>query len=121
VIASGTVNSRLEAILRIVARGPDGATEEFDAVIDTGYSGSLLLPASLVRALGLVKRSSGRAQLADGSVRSMDSYLTEVWWGGTWQSVVASVLDQESLVGMSFLEGRELAIHVTPGGSVRVT
>ena len=40
--------------------------------MDTGYSGSLALPGSVAAALGLVRRSGGRAVLADGSSRQFD-------------------------------------------------
>src|SRR4051812_41783370 len=97
----GTVNARLEAIVRLQLRGPAGAELEIDALIDTGYTGSLTLPAGVIQALGLTRRSGGRAVLADGSVRRFDTFAAEVWWGGTWVPIVTSNLGDESLLGMS--------------------
>ena len=42
-----------EAVVSLVLRGPEGQTREVNAVIDTGYSGFLTLPAALVADLGL--------------------------------------------------------------------
>lgn len=42
-----------------------GKAWEVNAVIDTGYSGSLTLPPALVSELGLSYAFSGRATLAD--------------------------------------------------------
>jgi predicted aspartyl protease len=52
------------------------------AVVDSGFSASLTLPAAVVAALGLARQSGGAAVLADGSVRQFDIYAAEVAWGG---------------------------------------
>jgi clan AA aspartic protease len=116
----GTVNARLEAIVRLKLRGPAGDELEIDAVIDTGYTGSLTLPARVAQALGLSRRAGGRAVLADGSVRRFDTFAAEVWWGDNWVPVVTSNLGDESLLGMSLLAGRGLWVEVVDGGAVEV-
>ena len=118
--AQGTVTARLEAVLRLRVRGPTGDDAEVDAVVDTGYTGSLTLPAYVVQTLGLVRRSGGHAILADGSSRRFDTYSAEVEWDGAWRGVVASVVGGESLVGMGLLAGHELRVEVTDGGAVSV-
>ena len=52
-VIEGFVNANLEAVVLISIRGPQGSERETDAVIDTGYTGSLTLPPSLVAALEL--------------------------------------------------------------------
>ena len=118
--ALGVVNARMEAVLRLRVRGPDGAEAEIDAVVDTGYTGSLTLPASLATSLGLARRSGGRAVLADGSSRRFDTYAAEVAWVGSWRGVVASAIGDEALVGMGLLTGHELRVEVVEGGAVVV-
>lgn len=59
----GAVNAHLEAVVALRVRGPSGAEAELAAVIDTGYTGSLTLPESMTVALGLARRSGGRAVL----------------------------------------------------------
>lgn len=71
---SGTVSARLEAVIRLRVRGPGGTELDFDAVIDTGFTSSLTLPAGAVTALGLVRQSGGSVLLGDGSVRPFDVY-----------------------------------------------
>ena len=44
----GFVNANLEAVVSLSLRGSGGQEREVGAVIDTGYSGSLALPPSLV-------------------------------------------------------------------------
>ena len=43
-VIEGTVNSSYEAVISIPLRGPGGQAREIEAVIDTGYSGFLVLP-----------------------------------------------------------------------------
>jgi len=38
----GRVNARLEAKLRLTIVGPSGVRQDIDAVIDTGFTGSLV-------------------------------------------------------------------------------
>src|SRR4051794_867893 len=118
---SGTVNAQLEAVIRLRVRGPGGVELDFDAVIDTGFTSSLTLPAMAVTALGLVRQSGGSAVLGDGSVRSFDVYAAEVAWDGNWRPVLVSAVGDEVLVGMRLLAGHELRVAVVPGGPVEIS
>jgi clan AA aspartic protease len=120
VTVHGAVNARIEAILRLRVRGPTGSEIEVDAVLDTGYTGSLTLPTAVADSLGLVRRSGGQAVLADGSSRRFDTFAAEVAWGDSWRGVVASGLGNEVLVGMGFLAGHVLRIEAIAGGAVEV-
>jgi clan AA aspartic protease len=117
---TGAVNARHEAVIRLRLRGP-GAETEVNAVVDTGFTAALTLPAGVVAALGLVRQSGGTARLADGSVRQFDVFAAEVKWEGAWRTVLASAVGDEPLLGMRLLAGHKLAIEVVPGGAVEVT
>jgi predicted aspartyl protease len=58
------------------------------AIVDSGFTSSLTLPATVVTALGLARQSGGTAVLADGSIRQFDIFAAEVLWGGTWRAVL---------------------------------
>ena len=117
----GTVNAQGEAVVRLRVRGPSGAEQDVDAVIDTGFTASLTLPAATtVAALGLVLQSGGRAGLGDGSVRQFEIYSAEVEWDGNWQPVLVWALGEEVLIGMRLLAGHALRIDVVPGGAVEI-
>lgn len=120
-IARGMVNTQLEAIVRLRDRGPSGSEIELDAVIDTGYTGVMTLPATTVDTLGLIRQSGGQALLADGSSRRFDVFAAELEWGGRWRSIEVSALGTEVLVGMRLLAGHELRIGVVASGIVEVT
>ena len=50
----GVVNSAYEAVIPLSLQGPAGQAQQVEAVIDTGFTGFLTLPPSLVAELGLV-------------------------------------------------------------------
>jgi clan AA aspartic protease len=91
-----------------------------DAVVDSGFTASLVLSVAVVAALGLARQSGGGAVLADGSVRQFDIYAAEVEWDGGWRPVLVSAVGNEALVGMRLLAGHELRIAVVPGGVVEI-
>ena len=52
----GGVNASNEAVVALHVRGPEGRTRDIEAVVGTGYSGFLTLPAGLVAQLSLSVR-----------------------------------------------------------------
>jgi clan AA aspartic protease len=117
----GAVNARREAVVPLRVRGPGGTELDVDAVVDSGFTASLTLPATAVAALGLARQSTGGAVLADGSIRQYDIYAAEVAWDGAWRPMLVSAVGDEVLLGMGLLAGHELRIAVVPGGAVEIT
>jgi clan AA aspartic protease len=117
----GTVNARRRAVVRLRLRGPGGAECDVDAVVDSGFNGSMALPDAVVAALGLTPQNRSSAVLADGSVRQFDLCAAEVEWEGTWRPVMVSALGGKALLGMRLLAGHRLSVEVIPGGAVEIT
>jgi len=92
-----------------------------EAVVDSGFTGSLTLPAATVTALGLARQSGGSATLADGSSRPFDIYAAEVEWDGVWRAILVSAIGAQALLGMRLLDGHTLRVDVVPGGIVQIT
>lgn len=92
----GAVNVRGEAIVPLRLRGPHGTELDLGAIVDTGFTASLTLPASSVAALGLIQQSGGGAVLADGSIRQFDLYAAEVAWDGGWRPLLVSAVGNEN-------------------------
>ena len=109
-----------EACVRLVAKGSQGQ-QEIEAVIDTGYTGSLTLPPSVVTALGLKWQSVDRGTLADGSECLVDVFEAEVEWDGKSRRVLVDETDTAPLIGMGLLKGYELTIQVREQGRVAIT
>jgi clan AA aspartic protease len=107
-----------EARIRLKVKGPGGRQRTIDAVIDTGYTGSLTLPRALIAALCLRWRSVDRGTLADGSECLFDVYEAKVVWDGEIRDIFIDEADADPLVGMRILRGHELKIEVLDKGKV---
>jgi clan AA aspartic protease len=116
----GVVNARREAVVQLRLRGPTGIETQVDALIDSGFTASLALPALVVSTMGLLRQSSGSAMLADGSIRPFDICAAEVQWDGAWKSVLVYEAGDEALLGMRLLADHRLIIDVVPGGAVQI-
>jgi clan AA aspartic protease len=116
----GVVNARNEAVVRLRLRGPGGVESDVHAIVDSGFTSSLTLPATILAALGLIRQTGGSAILADGTVRQFDIYAAEVSWDGAWRTVAVSAVGNEALIGMRLLAGYKLVIDVVPGGIVEI-
>ena len=117
---SGIVTTAREAVIRLTVRGPTGQEQEIQAVIDTGFDGSLTLPPALIASLGLAWRRRGRALLADGNESVFDIYEATAMWDGTPRRLPVDEVDLTPLVGMSLLHGYELTMQVIERGSVLI-
>lgn len=117
----GIVNARHQAFARLKLRGPTGVESELNFLIDTGFSSALALPHTTVQTLGLVRQSTAKARLADGSVRPLELFAAEVEWCGVWQAVVVSDMGDEPILGMQVLVGHALRVEVTDGGTVEIS
>jgi predicted aspartyl protease len=53
-LIAGVVNTHHEAVVRFRGRGPGGSELDVDAVIDSGFTASLTLPATTAAAFGQV-------------------------------------------------------------------
>ncbi len=114
----GYVNEAYEAVVPLTLQGQSGQTREIEAVIDTGYTGFLTVPHSLVMELGLPYRNRDLAILADGSEATFDVYRVTVLWDGQPKHVDAYAADATPLAGMRLLDRHNLNIDVEDGGRV---
>ena len=114
----GVVNDAHEAVIDLILLGPAGRIREIKAVIDTGYTGFLALPADLVSELDLAYKSSGGAFLADGSEVSFEVYDCAVIWEGQPRHIEIDATGSAPLVGMLLLDSHSLYMEVENGGRV---
>ena len=114
----GTVADGREALIPLKLLGPGENRARIEAVVDTGFTGHLVLPPALVGELGLPLRGSRDSVLADGSVVSLDAHRVVVEWDGRMRVVPALAAEGGPLVGMSLLRGSEVRIEAVDGGEV---
>ena len=75
---TGSINTSLEATLRLTVRGPLGRRGRIAAVIDTGFNGQLTLPLNMITELELPWVQSDEVELGDGSLTECDFYAAVV-------------------------------------------
>ena len=78
----GTVNARLEILIRIPILNAAAQEQEVEAILDTGFTGSFTLPPMLITGLGLPWRSRADAVLANAIVEQFDINAATVLWDG---------------------------------------
>ena len=117
---TGTVRSG-ETRIPLSVRGRNTREHDIEAVVDTGYTASITLPGSIIKALGLHWQGIGRGTLANGSECLFDVYVAEVLWDGQMRRVLVDEADADPLVGMALLSGFELTIEVRDRGKVEIT
>ena len=115
---SGIVNAHHEATIRLIVQEATGQGHDIEVVIDTGFTGFLTLPTSLIATLGLAWRTRGRVILANGTEDQCDIYAVTVLWDGIPRKILIEAADADPLVGMALLYGHEIRIQVVDGGSV---
>ena len=117
----------LEAIVALSVQGDDGATENIDFIIDTGYTGEMTLPQEIIDRLNLRTAeydgygTAPTVMLADGAILTVEVYVTGVWWHDRLRVVEVDSIGSNPLIGMTLLQGSNLSIDAAPGGLVTIT
>ena len=91
-----------------------------DAVIDTGFTGFLTLPFSVLTDLNLRAYRREEGILGDGSTCIFDVYRGLVIWDGELRRIDINESDAEPLVGMSLLYGYRMQLDAIEGGTVTI-
>jgi clan AA aspartic protease len=115
----GFVHNR-EAIVQLAVIGDEAKKQGIRAVIDTGFTGSLTLPPSVIADLELTWFTQQEGFLGDGSRRTFDVYRGTVIWDGQLRVIEINASDTAPLVGMALLEGFELRVQAYEGGTVAI-
>ena len=64
---TGVVDARRDATIRLPVRDANGREQEVVAILDTGFSGSMTLPPTVIAALRLPWRTRGLVIIANGT------------------------------------------------------
>ena len=107
-----------EATISVAILSTDGREEEFEAVIDTGFTNYLTFPYQVISHLGLSWNGQQLGTLADGSEQFFDYYTASIVWDNEAIPIPVNAIDSEPLVGMALMEGYGLHIEVVEGGFV---
>ena len=117
---SGQVSAYGEALITIDVLDRGGRPESLEAVLDTGFTGSLTLPARLIRQLDLLEAGERIFELADGGIVEFPAYNAWVLWHGRRRRVVVLESETAPLLGMELIWGSRVTMDALAGGSVEI-
>lgn len=104
----------------IVIRGPFG-TRRYDAIVDTGFDGTLALPGDEIQRLGLLRHGVRYMRSSNNQVGPTRTYWCEADWFNGWVGFeVLQAGVPEALVGAGLLRGHELVVDYGPSWSVEI-
>jgi len=104
---SGSVRGDREAVLRVGLAGGETVV----CVIDTGFSGHLVLPRSAVSRLGLPVIGREVFEMVAGHFLIADLAQADVTWLGETRTVEVVVSEgEDALLGTALLDGTRLTI-----------
>ncbi|MCY4558417.1 MAG: aspartyl protease family protein [Chloroflexi bacterium] len=112
-----------ECSVRLTIQGSDQHTESISFIIDTGATGSMVLPLEIVDRLNLSQSIDEyvRVTQADGSSDRYGLYVAHVMWHGSLKQVEVVAFGPAPLIGMGLLQGSNLSVDAIPGGLVTIT
>ena len=108
----------LEPRLVVSIMDAGGELRQFEVVLDTGFTGWLMLPEADINRLGLVIEGRHQGILASGNEEEFEYYETSVSWHGRLHEVEVFQSIDQPLLGMELLEGSRVAVDAWDGGDV---
>jgi clan AA aspartic protease len=117
---NGIVDRNCEAIIRLVVSNESKQTQVIDTVVDTGFTGFLTLPMTVINSLNLRLYSREEGMLGDGSTCIFDVYSGLVIWDGKYRYIDVNAAETDPLVGMSLLYGYRMQLDAIEGGTVTI-
>jgi clan AA aspartic protease len=91
-----------------------------DAVIDTGFTGFLTLPLTIITSLDLRLYGREEGTLGDGSTCIFDVYSGLIIWDGEFRRIDVNASETSPLLGMSLLYGYQMRLDAIEGGMVTI-
>lgn len=110
---NGSIDESGRALLSVrVATEPGSRAVAIEVWIDTGFTGDLVLPQTVIDDLTLVQSGTVDAVLADGAIVEAKTYTCYVSWFGELRPLEVVANDGAfPLLGVGLLLGLELRIN----------
>lgn len=89
-----------------------------EAYVDTGFTGWLTLPESIIQELGLTRYGRRFALLASNDISRFQVYGCLVSWHGVARPALVHQSESKPLIGMALLANSRLTVDARAGGDV---
>ena len=119
-MTSGRVDARRKPFVPVTVLDNQSQPHTIQFILDTGFTGQLVLPNRYMNRLGLSATEWIDARPATGEfVRVPYAEATVIWQGAQRRSEILQ-LDSEPLLGMEFLWNHRITIDAVPNGPVTI-
>ena len=109
---NGHVDENGRALIQIpITAAADAPLQSFSVWIDTGCTGELVLPRSLIESLRLPSHGAVQVMLADGTQRLSETFVCDIDWFGERRTVEVVANNSFPLLGVGLLLGRTLTVN----------
>ena len=114
----GLVTRDLEPRISLTIYYPDGTQETVPALVDTGFSGELVVTDAIARRLTPLR--SVQTKTADGASHMSQGYRASIGWNTQRRNVLALQMGEEVLIGMELLFPETLTVEAVHNGRVEI-
>ena len=90
----------------------------YGAIVDTGFTGGMVLPVFVAVDIGLEKVGGSTITLADGSVMTVPTFLCQIKMGTKTFDVVTIIMGSDILLGIEALKNHRICISTGTGNVV---
>ncbi len=87
----------------------------YGGIIDTGFSGGLVIPLITAVDIGLTKVGASTVTLADGSIKVVPTFLSNVKIGSKVHDATTLIMGNEVLIGMELIHDYRLCMSPITG------
>ena len=116
----GKINSNSQPWVIVELLDTRGWFNATDIVLDTGFTGDLLLPLDLIERLEVIEGVEMEATLANGRDVKFRSWLGTALWHDRPTGVVILEANGAPLLGMNLLRGSRLTLDALNDGDVTI-
>ena len=109
-----------EARVPLVVRGRNSKEQGVSAILDTGFSGFLTLPAVVIEELELTWSCRAEGLLGDGTRQVFDLYEGTVLWDDEPREVEIALSSSEPLLGTAMIYSHAVHFHAVEDGLVTI-
>ena len=118
-MVSGTVRD-LIPVVPVTILDRRGNPRQFQAILDTGFIGTVSLPQSSIQRLGLTDPLQESVTFANGTTEQCNIYPATALWNGERYAVSIYQLGPEPFIGMELLNGARVTMDVREDGLVAI-
>ena len=120
-MTSGHVTVTRKPLVPITILDSHGNSRTVRAILDTGFTGQILLPERIVDRLGLTMDRFSHGRPVGDQFIQIPTGLATIIWRGDQHRVHVLQLGTEPLLGMEFLWNHRITINTVTDGAVSVT